>query len=123
MIHSNENFTFAWCASMVGARTSSLIASIAKHTKKPSQYRLEVDDDDEYFIDILLYHRTLKCLVAIELKIGEFVPEYVGKMQFYLALLDDYVKTPDENPSIGIILCRTKKRCGLNMRLKTRISP
>ncbi|MGK7949231.1 MAG: YhcG family protein, partial [Xenococcaceae cyanobacterium] len=53
-----------------------------------SQYRLEVGDK-EYFIDLLLFHRRLKCLVAIELKIGEFVPEYVGKMQFYLAALDD----------------------------------
>lgn len=50
--------------------------------------RLEVGDK-EYFIDLLLFHRRLKCLVAIELKIGEFVPEYVGKMQFYLAALDD----------------------------------
>lgn len=53
-----------------------------------SQYRLEIDEE-EYFIDILLYHRRLKCLVAIELKIGNFLPEYVGKMQFYLAVLDD----------------------------------
>ncbi|MFN7657614.1 MAG: YhcG family protein, partial [Dolichospermum sp.] len=67
-----------------------------------SQYRLEVDDE-EYFIDILLYHRRLKCLVAIELKIGKFLPEYVGKMQFYLSVLDDKVKLADENPSIGII--------------------
>ncbi len=52
------------------------------------QYRLEVGDK-EYFIDLLLFHRRLKCLVAIELKIGEFLPEYVGKMQFYLAALDD----------------------------------
>ncbi|MFM6817464.1 MAG: YhcG family protein, partial [Dolichospermum sp.] len=74
-----------------------------------SQYRLEVDDE-EYFIDILLYHRRLKCLVAIELKIGKFLPEYVGKMQFYLSVLDDKVKLPDENPSIGIILCKSKQR-------------
>lgn len=53
-----------------------------------SQYRLEVGDKG-YFIDLLLYHRRLKCLVAIELKIGEFLPEYVGKMQFYLSVLDD----------------------------------
>lgn len=64
-----------------------------------SQYRLEISER-EYFIDLLLYHRRLKCLVAIELKIGEFLPEYVGKMQFYLAALDDLVRMPDENPSI-----------------------
>jgi predicted nuclease of restriction endonuclease-like (RecB) superfamily len=74
-----------------------------------NQYRLEVEGE-EYFIDILLYHRRLKCLVAIELKIGKFLPEYVGKMQFYLAALDELVKEKDENPSIGIILCKEKKR-------------
>ena len=62
-----------------------------------SQYRLEISGK-EFFIDLLLYHRRLKCLVAIELKIGEFLPEYVGKIQFYLAALDDLVRMADENP-------------------------
>jgi predicted nuclease of restriction endonuclease-like (RecB) superfamily len=66
--------------------------------------------DKEYFIDLLLFHRQLKCLVAVKLKITDFRPEYVGKMQFYLAALDDLVRLPDENPSIGIILCKTKDR-------------
>jgi len=61
-----------------------------------NQFRLEISNK-EYFIDLLLYHRRLKCLVAIELKIGEFKPEYAGKMQFYLTALDDLVKTKDEN--------------------------
>jgi predicted nuclease of restriction endonuclease-like (RecB) superfamily len=74
-----------------------------------SQFRLEVDGD-EYFIDLLLYHRRLKVLVAIELKIGKFQPEFVGKMQFYLAALDRQVRMEDENPSIGIILCKEKNR-------------
>ncbi|MCK4928043.1 MAG: DUF1016 family protein, partial [Candidatus Aenigmarchaeota archaeon] len=74
-----------------------------------SQYRLEVNGE-EYFIDLLLYHRILKCLVAIELKIGKFLPEHVGKMQFYLALLDDKLKMENENPSIGIILCKSKDK-------------
>ncbi len=52
----------------------------------------------------------MKCLVALELKIGAFLPEYVGKMQFYLAVLDDTVRMPDENPSIGILLCKSKDR-------------
>ena len=72
-----------------------------------SQYRLEVGDQ-EYFVDLLLHHRRLRCLVAVELKIGDFLPEYVGKMQFYLAALDDNVRMEDENPSIGIILCKSK---------------
>ena len=74
-----------------------------------SQYRLEVDDK-EYFIDLLLFHRRLKCLVAVELKVGEFEPEFVGKMQFYLAALDDRAREEGENPSIGIILCKEKRR-------------
>jgi predicted nuclease of restriction endonuclease-like (RecB) superfamily len=74
-----------------------------------SQYRLTVAGQ-EYFLDLLLYHRHLKCLIAVELKVGEFLPEYVGKMQFYLAVLDDTVRLPDENPAIGIILCKTKDR-------------
>lgn len=87
-----------------------------------SQYRLEVDDE-EYFIDILLYHRCLKCLVAIELKIGKFLPEYVGKMQFYLSVLDDKVKLADENPSIGIILCKSKQRTIVEYALKDSNKP
>ena len=74
-----------------------------------SQYRLEVDGR-EFFIDLVLFHRRLRCLVAIELKVGEFVPEFVGKMQFYLAALDRQVRQEDENPSIGIILCKEKSR-------------
>ncbi|BAY90210.1 MULTISPECIES: PDDEXK nuclease domain-containing protein [unclassified Tolypothrix] len=87
-----------------------------------SQYRLEIDDE-EYFIDILLYHRSLKCLVAIELKIGKFLPEYVGKMQFYLAVLDDKVRLADENPSIGIILCKSKQRTIVEYALKESNKP
>ena len=74
-----------------------------------SQYRLEVDGK-AFFIDLLLFHRRLRCLVAIELKIGEFMPEFVGKMQFYLTALDRQVRQEDKNPSIGIILCKEKNR-------------
>jgi predicted nuclease of restriction endonuclease-like (RecB) superfamily len=74
-----------------------------------SQYRLEVDGD-EYFIDLLLFHRRLRALVAVELKIGKFMPEFVGKMQFYLTALDRQVCQEGENPSIGIILCKEKNR-------------
>lgn len=72
-----------------------------------NQYRI-IAGKKEYFIDILFFHRKLKCLVAIELKTGEFKPEYAGKMNFYLNLLDDFVKDKEENPSIGIILCAEK---------------
>ena len=72
-----------------------------------NQYRLEVAGQ-EFAIDLLFFSRRLRSLVAFELKRGEFKPEYTGKMNFYLAALDKYVKLPDENPSIGIILCKTK---------------
>ena len=72
-----------------------------------NQYRLIVDED-EYFIDLLFFHRGLQSLVAFELKKGKFKPEYVGKMNYYLSALDDLVKQPHENPSIGIILCKEK---------------
>jgi predicted nuclease of restriction endonuclease-like (RecB) superfamily len=87
-----------------------------------SQYRLEIEGE-EFFIDLLLYHRILKCLVAVELKITEFKPEYVGKMQFYLAALDDRVRLPDENPSIGMILCRNKKRAIVEYALRESNKP
>jgi predicted nuclease of restriction endonuclease-like (RecB) superfamily len=87
-----------------------------------SQYRLEVGDK-EYFIDLLLYHRQLKCLVAIELKIGEFLPEYVGKMQFYLAVLDEQVRLKDENYSLGIIICKSKNKTIVEYALKESNKP
>lgn len=87
-----------------------------------SQYRLEVEDE-EYFIDLLLFHRRLRALVAIELKIGKFMPEFVGKMQFYLAALDQQVKQEDENPSIGIILCKEKKRTVVEYALRDARKP
>lgn len=87
-----------------------------------SQYRLEISDK-EYFIDLLLFHRRLKCLVAIDLKIGEFLPEYVGKMQFYLAALDDKVRLEDENPSVGIILCKSKDKTIVEYALRESNKP
>jgi len=74
-----------------------------------SQYRLEVGGQ-EYFVDILLYHRHLRCLIALELKVGPFLPEYVGKMQFYLTALERHVKTDQENLPIGIIVCKSKNK-------------
>ena len=74
-----------------------------------SQYRVELEGQ-EFFIDLLFYHRRLRSLIAVELKVSEFIPEYVGKMQFYLSVLDDKVRLKEENPSIGIILCKSKKR-------------
>jgi predicted nuclease of restriction endonuclease-like (RecB) superfamily len=72
-----------------------------------NQYKLALNEN-EYFIDLLFFHRKLNALVAIELKIGKFRPEYAGKMNFYLNLLNDTVKMPHENPAMGIILCSDK---------------
>jgi predicted nuclease of restriction endonuclease-like (RecB) superfamily len=63
----------------------------------------------EYFIDLLFFNRKIQSLVAFELKTGEFKPEYLGKMNFYLSALDEYIKQEHENPSIGIILCKEKE--------------
>jgi hypothetical protein len=82
-----------------------------------NQYRLEINGK-EFFIDLLLYHRKLKSLVAVELKIGEFIPEYAGKMQFYLSALDEHARLASENPSIGIIICKGKDRTIVEYALK-----
>ncbi|MCX6578974.1 MAG: PDDEXK nuclease domain-containing protein [Candidatus Aminicenantes bacterium] len=82
-----------------------------------NQYRVEVGGD-EFFVDLLLFHRKLKCLVAVELKIGKFKPDYAGQMQFYLSVLDDKVKLEEENPSIGIIVCKSKDRTIVEYTLK-----
>jgi predicted nuclease of restriction endonuclease-like (RecB) superfamily len=87
-----------------------------------NQYRLTVDGDD-FFVDILLFHRRLRCMVAIELKIGEFKPEYAGKMQFYLTALNETAQQPGENPSIGIILCKSKKKTIVEYALKEAKQP
>lgn len=82
-----------------------------------NQYRVSLEGKD-YFIDLLFYHRRLKSLVAVELKSGAFIPEYAGKMNFYLNLLDDFVREPDENPSIGIILCADRNRVDVEYALR-----
>ncbi|MBE9030472.1 DUF1016 family protein [filamentous cyanobacterium LEGE 11480] len=74
-----------------------------------SQYRLEVDGD-EYFLDLLFYHLRLRCFIVIDLKVTEFRPEYTGKMNFYVSAVDDLLRHPDDQPTIGIVLCKSKKR-------------
>lgn len=71
------------------------------------QYHLEVDGDD-YYIDILMYHLQLHCYVVVELKAVEFVPEFVSKLNFYISAVDEYVKAPEDKPTIGLLLCRSK---------------
>jgi predicted nuclease of restriction endonuclease-like (RecB) superfamily len=87
-----------------------------------NQYHLDVADED-YYIDLLLYHRRLRCLIAIDLKISDFKPEFAGKMQFYLTALDETMKLPEENPSIGIIVCKSKNRTRVEYTLKATNKP
>lgn len=83
-----------------------------------NQYKLQVSDKD-YSIDLLLFHRQLQCLIAIDLKIGDFQPEYKGKMEFYLSVLNDKIKLPHENEAIGIIICKSKDRTIVEYSLRT----
>ena len=83
-----------------------------------NQYRLEVGSQ-EYFVDLLLFHRRLRCLIAIDLKIGEFEPEHKGKMEFYLEALERQERLEGENPPIGIIICREKNKTVVEYALRT----
>jgi predicted nuclease of restriction endonuclease-like (RecB) superfamily len=86
------------------------------------EYPVSVGGED-YKVDLLLYHRMLRCLVVVELKIGDFKPEYVGKMQFYLEALDRKNKLNHENASIGLILCKSRKKETVDIALSRVNSP
>jgi len=74
-----------------------------------SQYSIQVGGE-EFRIDLLFYHLRLRCYVVLDLKVGQFQPEYSGKMNFYLSAIDDLLRHPDDQPSIGIILCKSKNK-------------
>jgi predicted nuclease of restriction endonuclease-like (RecB) superfamily len=86
------------------------------------EYRLQVGNSD-FFIDLLFYHRELQSLVAFELKIDKFKPEYLGQLEFYLEALDRDIKKPHENPSIGVLLCRDKDDEVIEYALSRVLSP
>ncbi|MBQ9602217.1 MAG: DUF1016 family protein [Paludibacteraceae bacterium] len=86
------------------------------------QYRIIVNGKERK-LDLLFYHRRMRCLVAIELKGGEFMPEYAGKLNYYLSALDSLVKLPEENPSIGILLCRDKDNTEVEFTLRDMTKP
>lgn len=87
-----------------------------------SQYRLEVEGD-EYFIDLLFYHLKLHCYIVIDLKVTEFKPEYSGKMNFYISVVNNLLRTEVDGPTIGIILCRSKKKTTVEFALDTVQNP
>lgn len=86
------------------------------------EYRVQVGGQD-FFIDLLFYNRALSCLVPIELKIGKFKPEHIGQINFYLEALDRDVKKPNENPSVGLILCASKDDAVVEYALSRSMSP
>ncbi|NOX64781.1 MAG: DUF1016 domain-containing protein [Chlorobi bacterium] len=86
------------------------------------EYRVQVGMHD-YYIDLLLFNRTMQCLVAVELKTVEFEPEFLGKMNFYLEALDSDLKLPNENPSVGILLCKGKDTEVVEYALRRNLSP
>ncbi len=87
-----------------------------------NQFKIKLGEK-EYFIDLLFYHRKLQCLIAVELKAGEFKPEYAGKLNFYLEVLDSTEKTEKENPSIGILLCAEKDNLEVEYALRVSNKP
>jgi len=86
------------------------------------EYRLQVGNSD-FFVDLLFFHRELQCLVAFELKVDKFRPEYLGQLEFYLEAIDRNLKKPHENPSIGVLLCRDKDDEVVEYALSRSVSP
>ena len=86
------------------------------------EYRVQVGGQN-FYIDLLFYNRALSCLVPIELKIGKFKPEHIGQINFYLEALDRDVKKPNENPSVGVILCASKDDAVVEYALSRNLSP
>lgn len=86
------------------------------------QYHLEIADND-YYLDLLFYHITLKCYVVIELKNKKFIPEYAGKLNFYLSAVDSLLKKDDDQPSIGLLLCRDKSNIEVEFALRDMNKP
>ena len=82
-----------------------------------NQYPLVVSGQ-EYRLDLLFYHIKLHCYIVIDLKMGEFEPEYSGKMNFYVSAIDDILREPSDNPTIGLILCRSKSKAIVELALK-----
>ena len=80
-------------------------------------------EGEEFFADLVFFHRELKCMVAVELKRGKFKPAYLGQLEFYLACLDRYVKREDENPSIGLLLCREMSRSVVELTIGRHNTP
>lgn len=129
-----DPYVFDFLTLSEDAKEKDLEAQLVKHITKfllelgsgfafvGNQYHLEIGGDD-YYIDLLFYHLKLRCYVVIELKTGKFKPEYAGKLNFYLSAVDDLLKTENDNPSIGIILCKEKNKLIAEYALKDMTKP
>jgi predicted nuclease of restriction endonuclease-like (RecB) superfamily len=114
-----DPYNFDFLTLTEGAREKELEGGLLEHLRKflmelgvgfafvGSQYPLEVGGED-FKVDLLFYHLKLRCFVVIDLKMGAFKPEYAGKMNFYLSAVDDLLRHPDDRPSIGLVLCKSK---------------
>ncbi|MBD2261030.1 PDDEXK nuclease domain-containing protein [Pseudanabaena sp. FACHB-2040] len=132
IIKDPYNFDFLTLAK--GARERELEKGLVDHIRDfllelglgfaflGSQYPIEVDGR-EYRLDLLFYHIHLRCFVVIDLKMGEFIPEYSGKMNFYVSAVDDMLKNPSDNPTIGIILCKSKSKTTAEYALRNLSTP
>ena len=129
---SQEHFKNEYCLDFLGLRNKfsekdlrkSIVANLKQFFLEFGKYVTFVGEEyavnvggEDFKVDLLFYHRILRCLVAVELKIGEFKPEYVGKMQFYLGALDRKNKLAHENPSVGLILCKSNNKEAVEIAL------
>ncbi len=129
-----DSYVFEFLGLSEPYQEKDLRKALIKHLKKfllelgpdlsliGEEYPIQVGMKD-FRIDILMYHRGLNCLVAVELKVTEFQPEHLGKLQFYLEALDQNVKKLHENPSIGILICKTKDEEVVKYALNRNLSP
>ena len=124
-----DSYTFDFLSMEEGVKERELQKQLVYHIKKfllelgagfafiGEQYHLNVGDED-YYLDLLFYHVKLKCYIVIELKSGKFKPEYAGKLNFYLSVVDDFFKGKDDNKSIGILLCKLRNKITVEYSLK-----
>ncbi len=117
-VHSEQDLQRALVANL----RNVLLELGADFTFVSEQFRLQVGGRD-FFLDLLFFHRSLNCLVAVELKVDEFQPEHLGKLEFYLEALDRDVRKPHERPSLGVLLCATKDREVVEYALSRTLSP
>ena len=129
-----DPYVFDFLALSENAAERTLHGSLLEHLRKfllelgvgfafvGSQYHLEVAGDD-FYLDLLFYHLGLRCFVVVDLKTEAFKPEFAGKMNFYLSAVDSQSRHPHDNPSIGIILCKTRKKLIAEYALRNTATP